>query len=110
MEKRGLTLKGVLVRYLIFSGGTCAVLALLWLFGLALLINMGVLFPANAGARSFSQAVSRVTEYTADTFSPDLVPPPCRYALIQGNDVLFTNAQGGYLRPCRNIWPERAKV
>lgn len=98
MEKRGLTLKGVLVRYLIFSGGTCAVLALLWLFGLALLINMGVLFPANAGAQSFSQAVSRVTEYTADTFSPDLVPPPCRYALIQGNDVLFTNAQGGYLR------------
>lgn len=101
MEKRGLSLKGVFVRYLLLSGGTCALLVLGWLFALALLINMEVVFPANAGAEGFSQAAPQVAQATAETFSPDLVPAPCRYVLLKDSQVLTSNAVGPYWEAAR---------
>lgn len=103
MEKRKLiSLRAVLLGYLVQTAVSCIVAAVLWFLLFFLCIDSGWLIPANPGRRgSRNEAVQNILPYrTAKTFDPAELDPLCRYVLIdaEGNTVLATNMDSSHLQ------------
>ena len=103
MEKRKLiSLRAVLLRYLVQTALACVLAVVLW-FGLLLaLIGSGFCLPANRAAQLSNEAVQNILpEMTAETFEPSRLDPLCRYVLFAGPDsdeVLATNMDARHLQ------------
>ena len=109
MEKRKLiSLRAVLLRYLVQTALACVLAVVLW-FGLLLaLIGSGLCLPANQAARLSNEAVQNILpEMTAETFEPSRLDPLCRYVLFAGPDtdeVLATNLDARHLQWALEDW------
>lgn len=108
MEKRKLTsLRAVLLRYLVQTMGCCAMAAVGWFLMLLLLIQNGVLLPANWAARVSSEAAQNILpKMTAETFDTAQLDPLCRYVLFDadGQTVLETNLDDSHLQKALREW------
>ena len=97
MEKRKLiSLRAVLLGYLVQTAVSCIVAAVLWLLLFFLCIDSGWLLPANRAARVSNEAAQNILPYrTAKTFDPAELDPLCRYVLIdaEGNTCLPQHGQ-----------------
>ncbi len=99
MEKRKLiSLRSVLLRYLAQCAVCCVLAAVLWFMGLILLMNSGLLLPANAAANATAKAVQMVSGMTAESFDDAGFDPLCRYALFDGDELLRTNMDDRHLQ------------
>ena len=103
MEKRGLiSLRGVLLRYLVQTVFCCVLALLLWFAALMCVINSGLALPANEAARVSNEAAQKVLpQMTAETFDPAKLDPLCRYILFasrESNTVLATNMDERHLQ------------
>ena len=102
MEKRGLiSLRGVLLRYLVQTVFCCALALLLWLAALMCVINSGLALPANRAALVSNEAAQNLLpQMTAETFDPARLDPLCRYILFasrESDTVLSTNMDERHL-------------
>ena len=103
MEKRGLiSLRGVLLRYLVQTVFCCVLALLLWFAALMCVINSGLALPANQAAQVCQKAAQDVLPgMTAATFDETQLDSLCRYALFAAPDsseVLATNMDAGHLQ------------
>ena len=103
MEKRGLiSLRGVLLRYLVQTVFCCVLALLLWFASLMCVINSGLALPANQAAQACQKAAQDVLPgMTAATFDETQLDSLCRYALFAAPDsseVLATNMDAGHLQ------------
>ena len=103
MEKRGLiSLRGVLLRYLMQTVFCCVLALLLWFAALMCVINSGLALPANQAAQACQKAAQDVLPgMTAATFDENQLDSLCRYALFAAPDsseVLATNMDAGHLQ------------
>lgn len=109
MEKRGLiSLRGVLLRYLVQTVLCCALALLLWLAALMCVINSGLALPANEAARVSNEAAQNLLpQMTAETFDPARLDPLCRYILFasrESDTVLATNMDERHLQWALEDW------
>ena len=108
MEKRKLiSLRAVLLGYLVQTAVSCIVAAVLWFLLFFLCIDSGWLLPANRAARVSNEAVQNILPYrTAKTFDPAELDPLCRYVLFdaEGNTVLATNMDSSHLQKAMREW------
>ena len=103
MEKRGLiSLRGVLLRYLVQTVFCCVLALLLWFAALMCVINSGLALPANQAAQACQKAAQDVLPgMTAATFDETQLDSLCRYALFVAPDSsegLATNMDAGHLQ------------
>ncbi len=99
MEKRKLiSLRSVLLRYLVLCAVSCVLAAVLWVVVLLLVINSGLFLPADAAANATTKAVQRVSGMTAERFDDAGFDPLCRYALFDENELLRTNMDSRHLQ------------
>lgn len=109
MEKRGLiSLRGVLLRYLVQTVFCCALALLLWFAALMCVINSGLALPANEAARVSNEAAQNILpQMTAETFDPARLDPLCRYVLFasrESDTVLATNMDERHLQWALEDW------
>ena len=105
MAKRKLTsLRSVLLRYLLLSGGGCALILVLWWVIFMQLINIGFLLPAVASAQACADARETVASMTADTFDSLQISDLCRWAVVQNDTVLQTNMDDRHLKIALNAF------
>ena len=109
MEKRGLiSLRGVLLRYLVQTVFCCVLALLLWFAALMCVINSGLALPANQAAQACQKAAQDVLPgMTAATFDENQLDSLCRYALFAAPDsseVLATNMDAGHLQRAMENW------
>lgn len=109
MEKRGLiSLRGVLLRYLVQTVFCCALALLLWFAALMGVINSGLALPANEAARVSNEAAQNLLpQMTAETFDPAKLDPLCRYVLFasrESDTVLATNMDERHLQWALEDW------
>ena len=104
MEKRRLiSLRSVLLQYLVRTALACLLVAVGWLLVLMLWVQNGGLFlPANQAAQACQKAAQDVLPgMTAATFDETQLDSLCRYALFAAPDsseVLATNMDAGHLQ------------
>ena len=96
MEKRGLiSLRGVLLRYLVQTVFCCVLALLLWFAALMCVINSGLALPANQAAQACQKAAQDVLPgMTAATFDETQLDSLCRYALFAAPDGCRALAAG----------------
>ena len=109
MEKRKLiSLRGVLLRYLVQTALACVLAAMCWLVLLLVLVDSGLCLPANRAARVSNEAAQDILpQMTAETFDASQLDPLCRYVLFagQGSDaVLATNMDARHLQWALEDW------
>ena len=109
MEKRKLiSLRGVLLRYLVQTALACVLAAVCWLVLLLVLVSSGLCLPANRAARVSNEAAQDILpQMTAGTFEASKLDPLCRYALFAGPDsdeVLATNMDARHLQWALEDW------
>ena len=109
MEKRGLiSLRGVLLRYLVQTVFCCVLALLLWLAALMCVIDSGLALPANEAARVSNEAAQNLLpQMTAETFEPARLDPLCRYILFasrESDTVLATNMDERHLQWALEDW------
>ena len=105
MAKRKLTsLRSVLLRYLLWCGGGCALILVLWWGIFMQLINIGFLLPAVASAQACADARETVASMTADTFDSLQISDLCRWAVVQNDTVLQTNMDDRHLKIALNAF------
>lgn len=109
MEKRKLiSLRSVLLRYLLQTALACMLAVVGWIVLLLLLIDSGLCLPANLAARASNEAAQEVLPgMTAETFDPSRLDPLCRYALFAGPDsseMLATNMDARHLQWALEVW------
>ena len=109
MEKRGLiSLRGVLLRYLVQTVFCCALALLLWFAALMCVINSGLALPANEAARVSNEAAQNLLpQMTEETFDPAKLDPLCRYVLFasrESDTVLATNMDERHLQWALENW------
>ena len=104
MEKRRLiSLRSVLLQYLVRTALACLLVAVGWLLVLLLWIqNSGLFLPANQAAQACQKAAQDILPgMTAATFDETQLDSLCRYALFAAPDsseVLATNMDAGHLQ------------
>ena len=103
MEKRGLiSLRSVLLRYLVRTAVDCVLAVVVWFLLLFLYIDSGLFLPARSAAEAAQTAVQKILpEMTAETFDASRLDPLCRYVLYAGQDgdeVLATNMDDRHLQ------------
>ncbi len=99
MEKRKLiSLRSVLLRYLVLCAVSCVLAAVLWFVVLLLVINSGLFLAANTAANATTKAVQMVSDMTAESFDDAGFDTLCRYALFDGEKLLRTNMDDKYLQ------------
>lgn len=109
MEKRKLiSLRAVLLRYLVQTAVSCVLAAVVWVLLFLLCINSGWFLPANRAAQVSNEAVQELLPYrTAETFDPTELDPLCRYVLFAGqgsSEVLATNMDTKHLQWALENW------
>ncbi len=106
-KPRPATLPGVLARYLLLTGAACALAALAWWYALALLINSGLVLPANAAEQAALRALETLPAHTAQSFAAAVHDPLLRYVVLAGpgsDTVLATNLEGRALEQALRCW------
>ena len=103
------SLPGVLTRYLVLTVALGALAALGWWFGLTIVMNTGLVLPANAAEQASLAALETLEGRTAATFADAAAgfDPLCRYVLFAGPDsdtVLATNLTGRELEGALRCW------
>lgn len=101
------TLGGLLFGYLVRTGLCCLAICGLWFGVVLLLIQAGIVLPANSAATSALQAEDLLSEMSADHFDADALPELCRWVLLDtdaspgstavSRQVLDTNMTGSEL-------------
>lgn len=110
MEKRKLiSLRSVLLRYLVQTALACVLAAVVWLALLLVLIDSSSLcLPANRAASMSNEAAQNLLPtMTAETFDPSRLDPLCRYVLFAGqgsDEVLATNMDARHLQWALENW------
>ena len=110
MEKRirGLSLAGLLWRYLLAAGLMCLAVCLAALFSFQLLINCGFILPASVGSEAAAQGAAMAAGHTAASFPDGRLPGLCRWAVFSSPqadaEVLRTNMDGWHLEKALNAW------
>lgn len=110
MEKRirGLSLAGLLWRYLLAAGLLCLAVCLAALFSFQFLINCGFILPASAGSEAAAQGAAMAAGHTAASFPDGRLPGLCRWAVFSSPqadaEVLRTNMDGWHLEKALNAW------
>ena len=103
VQGRLISLRSVLLQYLVRTALACLLVAVGWLLALMLWIQNGELFlPANQAAQACQKAAQDVLPgMTAATFDETQLDSLCRYALFAAPDsseVLATNMDAGHLQ------------
>ena len=77
MEKRGLiSLRSVLLRYLVRTAVDCVLAVVVWFLLLLLYIDSGLFLPARSAAEAAQTAVQKILpEMTAETFDASRLDP-----------------------------------
>ena len=109
MEKRKLiSLRGVLLRYLVQTALACVLTAVCWFVLLLVLVESGLCLPANWAAKVSNEAAQKILpQMTAETFDDSRLDPLCRYVLFAGPDsdkVLATNMDTRHLQWALEDW------
>lgn len=108
MENRRLiSLRGVLLGYLVQCVVFCLLAAVGWVICLLALIWVGFALPANAAAAACTQAVQQVSALTAQQVEEAELDPLCRYAVFAGPDSLQpldTNMDPKHLQRAMEYW------
>lgn len=111
MENRRLiSLRGVLLGYLVQCAAFCLLAAAGWVVCLLALIWTGFALPANAAAAACTQAVQQVSALTAEQVDAAQLDPLCRYAVFAGPDSprpLDTNMDPKHLQRAMEYWEGR---
>ena len=106
--KPSLSLRGLLLRYLLSTAALCGVVLFLWWLVFGILLNVGFLLPASSAAEACRRAANEVLPaMTADTFDASRLDPLCRYALFPAPGspaVLATNMNDWQLNQALNAW------
>ena len=106
--KAALSLRGLLLRYLLSTAALCGVVVFLWWLVFGILLNAGFLLPASSAAEASRRAADEVLPaMTADTFDASQLDPLCRYALFPAPGspaVLATNMNDWQLDKALNAW------
>ena len=106
--KAALSLRGLLLRYLLSTAALCGVVVFLWWLVFGILLNAGFLLPASSAAEASRRAADEVLPtMTADTFDASQLDPLCRYALFPapGSPAeLATNMNDWQLDKALNAW------
>ena len=103
MEKRRLiSLRSVLLQYLVRTALACLLVAVGWLLVLLWLIQGGWCFSADQAAQASQKAAQDILPgMTAATFDETQLDSLCRYALFAApasSEVLATNMDAGHLQ------------
>lgn len=106
--KAALSLRGLLLRYLLSTMALCAGLFLVWWLFFGILLNTGFLLPASSAAEASRRAADEILPaMTVDTFDASRLDPLCRYALFPAPGspaVLATNMNDWQLDKALNAW------
>lgn len=106
--KAALSLRGLLLRYLLSTMALCAGLFLVWWLFFGILLNTEFLLPASSAAEASRRAADEILPaMTVDTFDASRLDPLCRYALFPAPGspaVLATNMNDWQLDKALNAW------
>lgn len=106
--KTALSLRGLLLRYLLSTAALCGGLLFVWWLVFGILLNTGFLLPASSAAEASRRAAEEILPaMTVDTFDASQLDPLCRYALFPARGssaVLATNMNGWQLEKALNAW------
>ena len=114
MGKRKLiSLRRVLLGYLVRTAATCALAAAGWFLVLLWLIQGGWCFSADQAAQASQKAAQDILPgMTAETFDGSRLDPLCRYALFAdaySQEVLVTNMDKTHLQWALEVWQGRKR-
>lgn len=108
MENRRLiSLRGVLLGYLVQCAVFCLLTAVMWVTCLLALIWTGVALPANAAAAACTRAVQQVSALTAEQVTQAELDPLCRYVVFAGEDSArpqYSNMDEKHLQRAMEYW------
>ena len=108
MENRRLiSLRGVLLGYLVQCAVFCLLTAVMWVTCLLALIWTGVALPANAVAAACTRAVQQVSALTAEQVTQAELDPLCRYVVFAGEDSAqpqYSNMDEKHLQRAMEYW------
>lgn len=105
MEKRKpVTLSGMLMRFIVFTGALVLGLALLWWSGLNFLMQRGVVYYAGA-AESFATEGMQ-TMRAQGYFSPEAVPQLCEYAYFAADGQVLETSMDSRTLESAQRWYE----
>lgn len=106
--KTALSLRGLLLRYLLSTAALCGGLLFVWWLVFGILLNTRFLLPASSAAEASRRAAEEILPaMTVDTFDASQLDPLCRYALFPARGssaVLSTNMNGWQLEKALNAW------
>lgn len=78
--KRSNTLSGIFMRYVLVMLGALFALGVCTILIFNILVNMGIIYPANYAERKINEAYDLIQ--SADEVTEDMVPPLCHYAIF----------------------------
>ena len=108
MENRRLiSLRGVLLGYLVQCAVFCLLTAVMWVTCLLALIWTGIALPANAAAAACTRAVQQVSALTAEQVTQAELDPLCRYVVFAGEDSAqpqYSNMDEKHLQRAMEYW------
>lgn len=80
---RGNTLSGIFMRYVLVMLGALFTLGLCTILIFNILVNMGIIHPANYAERKINEASDLIQ--SADKVTEDMIPPLCHYVIFSMN-------------------------
>lgn len=78
--KRSNTLSGIFMRYVLVMLGALFALGLCTVLIFNILVNMGIIYPANYAERKINEAYDLIQ--SADEVTKDMIPPLCHYVIF----------------------------
>ena len=89
-KRRGSTLSGIFLRYVLVMLGLMLVLGICTVLIFNILVNSGAIYPANYAERKINEAYDVIQK--ADEVTEDIIPPLCRYVIFSADgEVLRGN-------------------
>lgn len=105
---KGISLRSVFIRYLMIAGGFCVLMLAGSFFLMIFLQNMGIVYPADAKAQAYLEAVPAVQKMTSSDFDETALPDLCRYVVFESRDedadILCSNMDERQLAAALNAW------
>ncbi len=86
-KRRAVRLSGLFWRYLLSTAAIVALICLVWLFLIRILINMGVILPANTGANHLEETAAALR--VQERFEPQEIPFYYRWALLEADGTVL---------------------
>lgn len=90
IKKRSSTLSGIFLRYVLVMLGALFIFGICTIITFNILVNTGIIYPANYTERKINEAYDRIQ--SADEVTEDMVPSLCRYVIFSvDGEVLSGN-------------------